>query len=47
MWWMSVLILAVALGFVAFWAWRDTMIMAGFMASLKNAPKLGDGSDGD
>jgi len=46
MWCLPVLILAVALGFVAFWAWRDTMIMAGFMASLKNAPKLGDSSEG-
>jgi hypothetical protein len=45
MWCLPVLMLALALSFVAVWAWRDTMKMAGFMASLKGAPKLGETPD--
>jgi hypothetical protein len=41
-WCLSVLIFAVVLGFVMVWAWRDTMNMVGFMASLEEKPTLGE-----
>lgn len=47
MWCLPVLILAVALSFMAVWAWNDAMKMAGFMASLKSTPKLGEISPAD
>jgi hypothetical protein len=44
MWCLPVLILVVALASTAVLAWHDTMNMAGFMASLKSTPKLGETS---
>jgi hypothetical protein len=34
-WCLSVLVFGVVLGFVMIWAWRDTMQMLGFMASIE------------
>lgn len=45
-WWLPVVAFVFVLGIVAFLSWRETMNMVGFMASLKNAPKLREGGDG-